>query len=173
MKLAESDIVLIDSLYGLYPPLTDGIADNKINLYIEPLMQVKGNDGIYARWTDIRLMRRMLRDAMHRSYDYERTLTHWHYVRSGEMRNIIPYSRTADFIINSAMPYELPLYKTKLFDGFVEWVEKYKDDPLRQDAYTRASRVHNLLEPVTPEPDDAVIPKNSVIREFIGELEIE
>ena len=90
MKLAEGDIILIDSLYGLYPPLTDGIADNKINLYIEPLMQVKDEAGKYMRWTDIRLMRRMLRDAAHRAYDPEKTLTHWHYVRSGEMRNIIP-----------------------------------------------------------------------------------
>jgi len=173
MKLAEGDIVLIDSLYGLYPPLTDGIADNKINLYIEPLMQVKDEAGRYVRWTDIRLMRRMLRDSIHRSYDYEQTLTHWHYVRSGEMRNIIPYSGTADFVINSAMPYELPLYKSKLFDGFVEWVEKYKDDPLRHDAYMRASRVHALLETITPEPDDTSVPRNSVIREFIGGLEIE
>ena len=173
MKLAEGDIILIDSLYGLYPPLTDGIADNKINLYIEPLMQVKDNDGKYVRWTDIRLMRRMLRDAMHRAYDYEKTLTHWHYVRSAEMKNIIPYSGNADFVINSAMPYELPLYKSKLFEGFVEWVEKYKDDPLRQDAFIRASRVHNLLESVIPETDETVVPKKSVIREFIGGLVIE
>ncbi len=173
MKLAEGDIILIDSLYGLYPPLTDGIADNKINLYIEPLMQVKDKAGKYMRWTDIRLMRRMLRDATHRSYDYEQTLTHWHYVRSGEMKNIIPYSGTADFIINSAMPYELPLYKSKLFNGFGKWAKKYKDDPLRQDAFMRASRVHALLETVTPESDDTIVPKNSVIREFIGGLVIE
>ena len=173
MKLAEGDIILIDSLYGLYPPLTDGIADNKINLYIEPLMQVKDHAGKYVRWTDLRLMRRMLRDATHRAYNYEQTLTHWHYVRSGEMKNIIPYSSSADFVINSAMPYELPLYKSKLFDSFVEWVGKYEDDPLRQDAFMRASRVHSLLETVTPESDDSVVPKNSVIREFIGGLEIE
>ena len=173
MKLAEDDIILIDSLYGLYPPLTDGIADNKINLYIEPLMQVKDNDGKYVRWTDIRLMRRMLRDATHRAYNYEQTLTHWHYVRSGEMKNIIPYSGSADFVINSAMPYELPLYKSKLFDSFVEWAERYQDDPLRQDAYMRAARIHNLFEKVTPESDDSAVPKNSVIREFIGGFEIE
>jgi len=173
MKLAEGDIILIDSLYGLYPPLTDGIADNKINLYIEPLMQVKDEVGIYVRWTDMRLMRRMLRDAIHRSYHYEQTLTHWHYVRSGEMKNIIPYSGSADFVINSAMPYELPLYKSKLFDGFAEWTEKYKDDPLRQDAYMRASRIHELFKNITPESDDTVVPKSSVIREFIGGLIIE
>ena len=173
MKLSEGDIILIDSLYGLFPPLTDGIADNKINLYIEPLMQVKDDDGKYVRWTDIRLMRRMLRDATHRAYNYEQTLTHWHYVRSGEMKNIIPYSGTADFVINSAMPYELPLYKSKLFDSFVEWVQRYQDDPLRQDAFTRASRIHTLFEKVVPESNDMIVPKNSVIREFIGGLVME
>jgi uridine kinase len=172
MQLAEGDIILIDSLYGLYPPLTDGIADNKINLYIEPLMQVKDDNGKYVRWTDIRLMRRMLRDATQRAYDYEQTLTHWHYVRSAELKNIIPYSGTADFIINSAMPYELPLYKSKLFDSFVKWVEKYRNDPLRQDAFTRAARIHDLFAAITPEADDSAIPKNSVIREFIGGLVI-
>ena len=173
MKLSQGDIILIDSLYGLYPPLTDGIADFKINLYIEPLMQVKDNAGHYVHWTDIRLMRRMLRDSIHRAYNYEQTLTHWHYVRSAEMKNIIPYSGTADFIINSAMPYELPLYKSKLFESFVNWVEKYHDDPLRQDAFMRASRIHSLFETVTPESDETVVPKNSVIREFIGGLELE
>jgi uridine kinase len=172
MKLSKGDIILIDSLYGLYPPLTDGIADNKINLYIEPLMQVKDDNGKYVRWTDIRLMRRMLRDATHRAYGYEQTLTHWHYVRSAELKNIIPYSSTADYVINSAMPYELPLYKSKLVGSFAEWVEKYKDDPLRQDAFRRASRIHTLFEMVTAEPNDTVVPKNSVIREFIGGLEL-
>ena len=170
MKLQEGDIILIDSLYGLYPPLTDGIADNKVNIYIEPLLQMKDRDGEYIHWTDIRLMRRMLRDAMHRGYDYERTLTHWHYVRAGEMRGIIPYVGTADYIINSGMPYELSIYKPKLFDHFTEWVGKYKDDALHQDAYGRAARIHQLLNAVIPVDDDGVVPKDSVIREFIGGL---
>ena len=173
MKLKEGDIILIDSLYGLYPPLTDGIADNKFNIYIEPLLQLKDMDGEYVRWTDIRLMRRMLRDAVHRAYDYEQTLTHWHYVRSGELRGIIPYVGGADFIINSGMPYELPIYYPKLFSHFVEWVERYQGDPLHQDAFERASRIQKLFETITPVDDDSIVPKDSVIREFIGGLEFE
>lgn len=173
MKLKEGDIILIDSLYGLYPPLTDGIADNKFNIYIEPLLQLKNTDGEYVRWTDIRLMRRMLRDAIYRAYDYEKTLTHWHYVRSGELRGIIPYVGEADFIVNSGMPYELPIYHPKLFAHFGEWVERYQGDPLRQDAFERASRIRKLFETVTPVNDDSIIPKDSVIREFIGGLEFE
>jgi len=170
MKLKEGDIILIDSLYGLYPPLTDGIADNKVNIYIEPLLQMKDREGEYVRWTDIRLMRRMLRDSVHRAYDYESTLTHWHYVRAGELRSIIPYISTADHIINSGMPYELPLYQAKLYTHFGEWVERYRGDHLRLDAFERAERVHKMLAGVKPVEDDSIVPKDSVIREFIGGL---
>jgi len=170
MRLGPGDIILIDSLYGLYPPLTDGIEDEKVKIYLEPLLQMKMRNGKYVRWTDIRLMRRMLRDAKTRAYDYEKTLTHWHYVRSGEMRNIIPYSDTADFIINTSMPYELPIYQDKLNDDFTGWVKRYKDDPLRQDAFMRAERIHELLQTVTPWKDDNLVPRDSVIREFIGGL---
>jgi uridine kinase len=172
MKLKAGEIILIDSLYGLYPPLTDGIADNKVNLYIEPLLQMKDRDGEYVHWTDIRLMRRMLRDSVHRAYDYEKTLTHWHYVRAGELRGIIPYIGAADYIINSGMPYELPLYKSKLFDHFGAWAENYRADPLHLDAFQRAERTYKLLAQVMQVDDDSLVPKDSVIREFIGGLEL-
>ena len=91
---------------------------NKFKLYLEPLLQMKDYDGKYVRWTDIRLIRRMLRDASHRAYDPRRTLEHWHYVRSSEMRNIIPNLKEADYIINTGLPYELPIYSSKMLSSF-------------------------------------------------------
>ena len=168
MRLAASEILLIDSLHGLYPPMTEDVPDEiKFKLYLEPLLQMKGPAG-YIRWTDLRLVRRMLRDATHRAYQPQQTLEHWHYVRASEMRNIIPYHGTADFIINSAMPYELPLYRARLFDSFERWEALYADDPLRQDAYTRAARLHQALGAVIPIEDDSAVPPDSVLREFIG-----
>jgi len=114
------------------------------------------------------LIRRMLRDSVHRAYDPQRTLEHWHYVRASELRNIIPYQGTADFIINSAMPYELSLYRTKLLDEFTRWETEYQGDPLREDAYLRASRVKRVLSSIDPIEDDSPIPTDSVLREFIG-----
>ncbi|HWR65514.1 MAG TPA: ATP cone domain-containing protein [Bellilinea sp.] len=169
MRLAANEILLIDSLHGLYDGMTSSIEpENKFKLYLEPLLQLKDDQGNYVRWTDIRLIRRMLRDAAHRAYDPSQTIEHWHYVRSSEMRNIIPHIGQVDFIINSAMPYELPLYRPKLLDQFEGWVSKYSGDPLRQDAYDRALRVRNLLQSVLHQSDDSVIPADSVIREFIG-----
>ncbi|GAB4293669.1 MAG: hypothetical protein Kow0098_14700 [Ignavibacteriaceae bacterium] len=169
LHLKENEILLIDSLHGMYPPMTEGIPnEQKFKLYLEPLMQVKDNKGKFIRWTDIRMMRRMLRDWAFRAYNPQQTLEHWHYVRSSEMRHIIPYINAADFIINSAMPYELAIYRPKLFDRFIEWTEKFKDDPLKEDAFIRAVRVRDLLSQVIPVEDDSPVPGDSVIREFIG-----
>ncbi len=169
MQLKENEILLIDSLHGLYPPMTTGINDQqKFKLYLEPLMQMKDNNGKFIRWTDIRLMRRMLRDWAFRAYNPQQTLEHWHYVRASELRNIIPYNNTADFIINSAMPYELPVYSHKLADKFIEWEENLKNNPLKDDAYQRALRVKNILASIKKVEDESAIPGDSVIREFIG-----
>ena len=169
MHIEKDEVVLIDSLHGLYPAMTEGIPqEQQFKLYLEPLLQLKDDHGEYVRWTDIRLIRRMLRDSVHRNWPMEHTLTHWHYVRSSELRHIIPYANTADYIINTGMAYELPLYRPRVLDDFVEWEKKYADDPLRQDAYVRAARVRRMLEQVAAVEDDSDVPGDSVLREFIG-----
>ena len=169
MRIGPGEIVLIDSLHGLYGAMTKGVPDgNKFKLYIETLLQMKGVDGRFVRWTDLRLMRRMLRDATHRAYHPRQTLEHWHYVRSSEMRHIVPYVNTTDYIVNGALAYELPIMRPRLIDHFARWVHDYQDDPDRQDAWMRALRVHTMLETITPVEDDSPIPPTSHLREFIG-----
>lgn len=84
----------------------------------------------------------------------------------------MPYISTADYIINSGMPYELPVYRPKLLDYFEKWSRDYKDDPLRQDAYVRSKRVYTLLKTLSPVADDSIVPTDSVLREFIGGLDL-
>ena len=169
MKLEKNEILLIDSLHGLYPEMTKSIDDkSKFKLYLEPMFQIKDNNGKYLRWTDFRLIRRMLRDSIHRAYDPIQTLEHWHYVRASEIRHIIPYLNSADYIINSAMPYELPIYKARLAKEFGKWTEKYKNNELKKDALLRASRVNDFMRQITDFSDESSIPQDSVIREFIG-----
>lgn len=169
MQLKGDDIILIDSLHGLYPEMTQDIPnDLKFRLYLEPLLQMKDHDRKYVRWTDLRLIRRMLRDASHRAYDPRRTLEHWHYVRSSEMRHIIPNINKADYIVDTGLPYELPIYRARMLDSFKGWIEEYRDNPLRMDAFSRAARVHDLLRQVSPVVDETPIPVDSILREFIG-----
>ena len=171
MRLGLNDILLIDSLHGLFGDMTRSIPDEqKFRLYIETLLQMKDLNGRFIRWTDLRLMRRMVRDASQRAYSPRQTLEHWHYVRSSELRHIIPYIHSADCIVNSALPYELAVMRSRLISYCDEWVAKYREDPLKQDAYVRSVRVCELLHAVHPiDPqEEAAIPPTSLMREFIG-----
>lgn len=169
LSLAPNEILLIDSLHGLYPAMTASVPDkNKFRLYIETLGQLRGENGEFMRWADHRLMRRMIRDSWHRNHTPEETITHWHYVRKSEMQHIVPYNVSADFLVNSAMPYEIPILKNKLFHYFPAAMEQFKTHAKRQDAYIRAKRIFDLLGPLDVWEDDTVVPATSHLREFIG-----
>ena len=169
MKLAKNQILLIDSLHGLFGEMTQSTPnDKKFKLYIETLGQVRNKEGLFMRWADNRLLRRMIRDSWHRNLQPEQTLTHWHYVRRSELRNIIPFIGTVDYLVNSAMPFELPILKARLFKHFPAAMEKFKNDAKRQDAYVRAKRVYETLKDLTAVEDDSPVPKTSLLREFIG-----
>jgi len=170
LKLKDNQIILIDSHFGIYDKLTEIVPDDKkYKLYLETLCQLKDNQGQFVRWTDIRLLRRMIRDVQFRSYNPKETIGHWHYVRQGELKNIIPYIHTADYVFNTSLAYELPILKHCLFKFFPEMIEAYKNDPNRQDAYIRAQRVYDLLKEVKEWPDKSLVPQNSILREFIGD----
>lgn len=168
-KISEDEIILIDSLHGLYEPMTASVPHEiKFRLYIETLSQLKDINGEWTKWTDIRLLRRMIRDSWHRSYSPVRTIGHWHYVRKSEMQHIVPFITETDFVINSVLPYELPIHKKYLFSSFQEALKVFGGDPGKRDAFIRARRVYNLLDSITVVEDDSCVPPTALLREFIG-----
>ncbi|MFQ5525794.1 MAG: ATP cone domain-containing protein [Thermoanaerobaculia bacterium] len=166
----ESDsLVLLDNLHGLYSGLTESVVDErKFKIYIETVSQFKDAEGRYTRWTDIRLLRRMLRDSQFRAYPPEKTILHWHYVRRSELKHIIPFHDSADFKVNSALPYELPFLKHRLFEHLPKFVASWQGDVRRLDGYLRARRLHDLLATIEGVADDSVVPATSLLREFLG-----
>lgn len=164
-----STLILLDTLHGLYGGLTERVPDeHKFRLYIETISQLKDNSGRYTRWTDIRLLRRMIRDSNFRAYSPERTLLHWHYVRRSELKHIIPYQASADFQVNGALAYELPFLKLHLFPYLGPFLENWRGDEKRLDGYIRARRIHDLLASLEDVEDDSMVPDTSLLREFIG-----
>jgi uridine kinase len=167
--LHKDEVLLIDSLHGLYPAMTRSVPHElKFKFYIEALCQIRDSKGEFFRWADMRMLRRMVRDSWHRSYNPEQTVGHWHYVRRSEKKYIVPFIGKADYIFNGALPYELPVYKKYLYDNFSSIVKKFDNDPKKLDAYIRAKRVYSLLEEMETVKDDSCIPASSLIREFIG-----
>ncbi len=169
MKLKKNELLLIDSLHGLHKAMTRAVPDEcKVRLYVETLGQLRLNDGSFMRWADNRLLRRMIRDSRHRNSTPLQTLTHWHYVRTSELTHIIPFINTANFVVNTALPYELPVLRGKLSRYFGKAVREFAGDPARRDAYIRARRVMDLLQQVRSVNDSSCIPPTSLFREFLG-----
>jgi uridine kinase len=134
-----------------------------------------GSSRKLTRFTDIRLLRRMLRDARHRNHSPLLTLLHWHYVRAGELFSIIPLSGLADHTVNGGFPFDLPVLKP-FFSDAQGCLPRPKD--LAQytgflDARIRLERIRDLLDSVAGLEREQLenydlIPGDAVVREFIG-----
>jgi uridine kinase len=169
LQLKPGQILLIDSLHGLHPEMTESIPDErKFRLYIETLSQLKDSGGQFLRWADVRLLRRMVRDMQFRNYSPAQTIQHWHLVRRSELRYIVPRLSQADAIVNSFLPFELPIMKHRLGGLFPDFIQRFGADPERSDALERARRIHQMFEELPPWSDESVIPADSLLREFIG-----
>lgn len=169
-SIEKNDIVLIDCLHGLFKKLTEAVpAEKKFTIFTEASNMLRNIDGSYTKWTDVRLARRMIRDSLFRFYDVKRTLEHWAYVRKGELKHIIPYIYSVDMVLNSGLPYELPILKTVLKDKIPS--DEYLHDLRRQgrlDAYIRGVRLKALFDTVIAYDKIDEISAHSPIREFIG-----
>ena len=179
IQLERDQVLLLDCLHGFYPPITEGISPAaQFRLFIETQNVMYEGDGArkqLTHFTDIRLLRRILRDARHRNHSALGTLLHWHYVRAGELYSIIPFMGLADHIINGGFPFDLPALKPFFAGGqsLLPPPAAFADYPGFLDARIRYERIRALLESVTgftPEQvaDLNFIPGDAVIREFIG-----
>ena len=161
IQMAENDILVIEGLHAISDDLLKDIPKStKFKIYVSPIVYLNVDDDNRINLTDIRLIRRMVRDARNRGYSPSHTLATWSEVRSGEEKYVFPYQDSADVIFNTFLAYELPVIKVYALPLL------YKiqpDDP----QYITALRLIKLLELVLPLPSEE-IPSLSIIREFIG-----
>ena len=162
LKLGPHQPMVIEGIHGLNEALTPAIPKtDKYKIYISPLTQIRIDDYTRIPLTDMRKLRRIVRDAKKRGWDARQTIEAWPKVRVGEAQNIFPYSDEADAIFNSAFVYELAALKK---DALPMLVNIPEDD----EYYTEAQRLARLLSHVDVIEDTKYIPNNSILREFIG-----
>jgi len=161
LQMGENDILIIEGLHALSDELLKDIPKNKkFKIYISPLVYLNIDDDNRINLTDIRLLRRMVRDNRTRGYSPSKTLASWSEVRDGEEKYVFPYQDSADIIFNTFLAYELPVLKVYA-EPLLYKVQE--DDP----EYLTAIRLIKLLDLVLPLPSEDV-PSLSIIREFIG-----
>lgn len=161
LKLEKDDILIIEGLHCLNEKLTQSIPkENKLKIYVSPLSDLNIDNHNMIATSDIRLLRRIIRDNRTRGYTAEHTIKTWRTVRKGEEDNIFPYQNETSYVFNTAFIYELGVIKP-----YAEAL-LYSIDQT-SEYYEEARRLLNLLNMFLTIPSDAV-PNDSILREFIG-----
>ncbi len=162
MQLNPENIVIVEGIHTLNTLVASSILDSdKYRIYISPLTHLNLDDHNRIPTTDVRLIRRIVRDSMTRGASAELTLEMWPGVRKGEEKYIFPFQENADIMFNSSLPYELFILKKYVYP----LLEKIKRDDIN---YPAANRLVKFLNYILSSDDDDEIPPTSILREFIG-----
>jgi uridine kinase len=161
LSLDERQVLMLEGIHALNPALLPALPrDQVFSVFVCPLAQLPFDRLSRVQASDVRLVRRIVRDRHTRDHDAAATIRRWSSVRAGERRHIFPFQHLADAVVDTSLVYELSVLKV--------FAQRYLLEVPRGDpAWTTASRLlHMLDEFVTIYPEH--VPPTSIVREFIG-----
>jgi uridine kinase len=164
-QLSEKQVIIIEGIHGLNPRLIADLPPELVyRVYVSAITQVNIDLHNRVPTTDLRLLRRIVRDARTRGYTALDTLNRWESVRSGERTGIFAYQENADSMFDSALVYELAALRP-IAEPLLLQVKP------NSSAYIEAKRLLSFLGWVRPIQTDQLrqIPDTSLLREFIGD----
>ena len=163
MRCREDQPLIIEGIHGLNPAMIgDEIDESKLfRVYVSALTTINLDDHNRVRTTDLRILRRLVRDYETRGASMERTLSMWSSVRRGESRWIFPYQEQADVILNTTLHYEPCIMKKHVYPLLLTV-------PPESEYYCMARSIVKYLNYFLEADCEDEIPPTSVLREFIG-----
>lgn len=161
IRLRERDILLVEGIHALNPRLLAVIDPDRVfRVFVHPASSIPFDRLTTLEPSDVRLLRRLVRDRHGRGHRAADTLARWPSVRTGERRHIEPFLAHADRVFDTSLVYEPSVLKV--------FAERYLlEVPRGHPQRGAASRLRALLEPFVPIGPDHV-PPTSILREFIG-----
>lgn len=162
IKVDSNSPIMIEGIHALNEKLTTSIPKHqKYKIYIAPQAQINIDDHSPLNTTDLRLIRRIVRDMKYRNCPAAETIRMWQSVRNGEFKWIYPNQEDANYVFNSELAYELCVLRTKALPALREIKPT---DP----EFLVANRLIKYIKYFRPIDDESIIPCNSLLREFIG-----
>lgn len=162
IKVDQNVPIIIEGIHALNEKLTQSIPKHqKFKIYIAPQAQMNIDNHSPLSVTNVRLIRRIVRDMKFRNCPASMTIDMWQSVRNGEFRWIYPNQENADYVFNSSLGYELCVLKKQA-------MEALSKIPPTAPQYLVANRLIKNLKYFRLIDDDSIIPCNSLLREFVG-----
>jgi uridine kinase len=160
-SIKDTTPIIIEGIHALNNELSKKIAaEKKFKIYISPFTQINIDYNNPINLTDLRLLRRIVRDLQFRNTTPEETLDMWPSVRRGEYRWIYPHIETADYIFNSELTYEFAVLKTYA-ENALKHIEKGSHHFIQANRLLKFLKYFSSIE-------GSHVPKDSLLREFIG-----
>lgn len=156
---AENEVIIVEGIHALNPEVTGDLHEVANCVYVSVRTRLKTSTGDLLHPSQVRLMRRLIRDRLFRGRSYDEIFAMYTSVQRGENLYIMPHKHRADFDIDTFIDYEASVYKSVIYDELLE-AEKTKYTDLR-------SMTLKYLKELEPIPT-VFVPKNSLIKEFIG-----
>lgn len=161
IKLEADNVLLIEGLHCLNDAMTKSIPrDAKYKVFVCPFTPLSIDRHNHLSTTDMRLIRRIVRDNRVRGYKVEDTMKSWPKVKAGEEKYIFPYTNDVDAVLNTAYAYELGVLRV-----FAEPL--LYSVATNSPHYEEARRLLGLLRNFFPISSEYIEDDNT-LREFIG-----
>lgn len=162
LQVRSDQPIIIEGIHGLNDQLTAAIPKGrKFKIYISALTNLNLDFHTRIPTTDVRMLRRMIRDNQFRGHGARATIERWPLVTRGEQRHIFPFQEDADVMFNSTLIYEMPVLKPLAMDLLA-------DITPAEPQYSEARRMLRFLNHFVAVEDWSDIPCNSLLQEFIG-----
>ena len=161
LKLQKDSVLVIEGLHALNPCiLPDVPRELTYKIYVSTLTTINIDNHNWIPTTDIRLLRRVVRDYKYRGFSAKETIARCPSVIRGEQKWVYPFQEEADAMFNSALIFEFAVLKRHA-EPILSEVPKFCEE------YTEAHRLLKFLQYFVPIPEKE-IPPTSFLREFVG-----
>lgn len=161
IKVEKNRPLLIEGIHALNERLTNLIPKHqKYKIYIAPQTQLHIDNHNPISITDLRLLRRSVRDVEYRNSPVTLTMDMWSSVRRGEFLWIYPHQESSDYVFNSELTYEYQILKRHALKHLLEI-------PRDNKHFIAANRLVKFLK-YFKDIDEDLVPNTSLLREFIG-----
>jgi uridine kinase len=167
ITLGKRRVLMLEGIHGLNPALLGDVApfDKTFRIFIQPMIALPFDAASRFSPSDLRLIRRIVRDRRSRGSSPGDNILRWPSVRRGERRHIFPYVGEADAVFDTSLVYEPSVLKP--------YAERYLlEVPNDHPAHPTANRLRQLIDRFVA-IHTAHVPPTSILREFIGESAFE
>ena len=159
----KDGIIIAEGIHMLNPLILDLLKGEYTGVYVAPRTRIITNDDHIVDPEKLRVARRMIRDLLGRGHTLRSTIERAQSVDRGELNYIQPNKGNATIHINTFHEYE-PCILSKYLHDIPEFTEQLDDEFIEQHGLSDLMKVIKSVPPLTT----PYVPKNSLVREFIG-----